>query len=301
MRRSSAEHFAVIFLSIIAACTSEPTESRPVAQVRPLERFPEAQVRKNKTIADEWRELADAIPGFQSVYYDSAARLTINVAADSLPSTSRAYVLQWVRRYTGVEVTSLEPQLRRVLWDYGTLDRYYKPLIRSVATSDWVTSGRIDDRRGVIIITVDDLARSSQVLADASALGIPREMVVVEQLSRPTLDATLQQNVRPVHGGLQIESSVGACTLGLNGYKAPYGYPDPSQPVFMTAAHCTNVEGQVTGTVWGQPTLSTPIGFEIHQAPRIYPPTCPCESPRDCRRLHSMRGWSHAKTESVLT
>ena len=31
----------------------------------------------------------------------------------------------------------------------------------------------------------------------------------------------------------------------------------------------------MTGTIWGQPTLSSPIGFEIHQAPRIYPPTCP--------------------------
>jgi hypothetical protein len=65
-------------------------------------------------------------------------------------------------------------------------------------------------------------------------LGIPEAAVVIR------FAATLRDQVRPIVGGLQINSPGFLCTLGFNAVRA-------AQNTFITNSHCTNKQGGTEG------------------------------------------------------
>lgn len=241
--------------------------------------FRATQARSPKSIADQWRDLSVRVPGFQSIYYDSDGQLTINSTRLDLTGAERTTVVDWARHYTAAVPYEVSPAINRVPWDYRTLYQHYQTLIMALGTFEWATTTRIDDIRGTIVITVDPISHAQDVRRIAATLGIPNGMVQVDQLGLPKREATVQDFVRPVNGGLQVWFSGIPCTLGLNGYKTDAnGWPDTSQPVFTTASHCTDTPGTVTGTAYGQPNAANPIGTEIFQPTVFSGAGCPYSS-----------------------
>jgi len=89
-------------------------------------------------------------------------------------------------------------------------------------------------------------------------MGIPRAAVNIVSMQPFVRTATLRDQVRPIEGGLQIAFSVYLCTLGFNGVRAGVSG-------FVVNSHCTDVQGQVTGTQHFQPSTGAGnlIGTEI--------------------------------------
>ena len=111
-----------------------------------------------------------------------------------------------------------------------------------------------------------------------SRLAIPSAAVVVERTEPIHFAATLRDKVTPRRGGLQISSAGGTCTLGFN-TRVSSGLL--SFRSFITASHCTNVQGGVESTQFHQPFASNPIGREV--ADPVYFTGFPCPSGRRCR------------------
>ena len=101
---------------------------------------------------------------------------------------------------------------------------------------------------------------------------------MVERTEPIYFAATLRDKVTPRRGGLQISSAGGTCTLGFN-TRVSSGLL--SFRSFITASHCTNVQGGVESTQFHQPFASNPIGTEV--ADPVYFTGFPCPSGRRCR------------------
>jgi hypothetical protein len=230
-------------------------------------------------VADEFRNLAQRAPGFAGIFFDDAGRLTISVAVDAFSPAATAEVLAWAASYSGAIEPAMTPAFRRVEYDYLSLDRFYQALRPRLTRFAGVTSSRIDETTGRIVVTVSDLTTAPELHDDLKTLGMPPRMLVVEQMDRVQELATLRNRVRPAIGGLEInkgQSGSGECTLGFNVYKKSGGYPDPGLGrFFMTASHCANARGTVTGTVWGQPDIDNAAGVEVATAAIYTGPTCP--------------------------
>lgn len=133
----------------------------------------------------------------------------------------------------------------------------------------------IDERENRVAFGVSSSAAKETLLDLAEQLHIPAEAVEIRAAIPITEVATLQDYVRPLAGGLRIQSTKG-CTLGflatLNGAET-----------FVTASHCTNTEGGVENTIFSQPdaTFGT-IGLEY--ADPVFSAALPnCMSGRTCR------------------
>lgn len=103
---------------------------------------------------------------------------------------------------------------------------------------------------------------------------MPLEAVIVSEVEPVQPMVTLRDKVRPTAGGLQIAFSIYLCTLGFNNYRN-------STLGFATNSHCTEVQGGVEGTDYGQPSLAYPIGVEY--ADPQYWTGGGCPSGRRCR------------------
>ena len=177
----------------------------------------------------------------------------------------------------------------------------------------------IDHKTNRLEVGVQTMALEPSVAAVLAALGIPREAVLIKevapieaetlqeaapQIEEASADApcpapgcTLQSKIRPLVGGIQIQDNMpppgftGFCTLGFIAVRVP-----PNVALgFVTASHCTNVQGGVEGTMEGQPTWAgngdtvatekldscywtpagTPFPFGCTPAPRKPTPPCP--------------------------
>ncbi len=128
--------------------------------------------------------------------------------------------------------------------------------------------------RGVFLTDIDETANRlkigvvpntlavSAVEARLAAMGIPGSAVRIVPMQPFATTATLRDQVRPIEGGLQIAFSVFLCTLGFNGVRAGVNG-------FVVNSHCTDVQGQNTGTQHFQPTVANGnlIGQEIADPP----------------------------------
>lgn len=267
--RQLALSFLATSAFLTAACSDASTPTIP--STGPTMSRSLANNGGPRTFREEYRDLAKQVPGFAGVFLDSTGRLTVNFAPGSSDPVAVGKVVSWVQRVRpGLD--AVNPRIREVPFSYSRLDSYYEPLFRVIGSMAFVTSSRIDDIQGRIVVTVSAIERERVVRDAALALHIPQAALSVEELAPIRRQATLRDQVRPVYGGLKIVNDFASiCSLGMNGYHSDgAGGYDPSQPpVFMTASHCGGVN-----TVWGQNAVSLRIGQTIHDAPVFFPPSC---------------------------
>lgn len=138
----------------------------------------------------------------------------------------------------------------------------------------------VDERQNVVLVGFDETANISEANVHSMAveLGIPPEVIMFESMAvpqvavsrwpyrehpTPTRPVELTNYVRPLAGGLRIDSN-GGCTLGLPVW---YGSPGNQTRGFLTASHCTSFVGYNNGSQWGQPQSENAIGVEFEDPP----------------------------------
>lgn len=102
------------------------------------------------------------------------------MATDNFSPHSLGRVLGWARRYSkgtrGERITSV----RRVPFDYATLDVQYPRILAALVPADSLRMSAIDETRGVIVLGVADLIVEPLARARLAAVGIPASMVQFE-------------------------------------------------------------------------------------------------------------------------
>ena len=100
------------------------------------------------------------------------------------------------------------------------------------------------------------------VMGELGISGSAYNVRVVEPIQ--FMDHTLQSEHRPTRGGIQIHFSNYLCTLGFSAGGSNDGLASFERS-FFTNSHCTDKQGENSGTVYYQPTSSVnsnPLGVE---------------------------------------
>jgi len=120
----------------------------------------------------------------------------------------------------------------------------------------------IDEKANRLKVGVESAATSFAVEARLARLGIPRAAVAVVPMQPFVQTAALRDQIRPIEGGTQIAFSIFLCTLGFNAVRSGVSG-------FVVNSHCTDVQGQNTGTQHFQPSVGNGnlIGQEIADPP----------------------------------
>ena len=138
----------------------------------------------------------------------------------------------------------------------------------------------VDETSNRVVIAVEERLRvsgASSVHRAVERAGVG-SAVIIRYTEPVTPLANLRSRLRPVPAGAQIAFGGSHCTLGFN---ARIG----GVLGFVTNSHCTNIQGGVEGTAYGQPSTSHPIGVEEEDP--IYTTGGNCPAGRRCRRSDS--------------
>ncbi len=134
-----------------------------------------------------------------------------------------------------------------------------------------------DETTGRLVVGVLDRGVEGLVRDRLPGLGVSSQSVDIVETEPIFRVATLRDKVRPVVAGLQIRCSQFLCSLGFTATRAGVrGY--------VTAAHCSDRQGEVDGTNYYQPLNQVAdefIGTEIAD-PGFFR-SSPCPRGRKCR------------------
>lgn len=245
------------------------------------------------SIDDIFVRLGDRYEGFGGVYEDERGYL---VLVSKQPENIRTAQSELVSEF--LEMMGASDKFREVLLGKPTRIQQATYSFTDLAVYRTLFEGRlrsdrslvltdVDERQNAVLVGFDEIANISEanVRSMAVELGIPPEAIMFESVavpefavsswpsperSAPTMSSVLTGYVRPLAGGLRIESN-GGCTLGLPVW---YGSPGNQTRGFLTASHCTIFVGYNNGSEWGQPHKVNAIGVEFED-----PPLEDCDEP----------------------
>jgi hypothetical protein len=176
--------------------------------------------------------------------------------------------------------------IRRGDFDFAQLNDWHSRL-RNVFTISGIEFLDTDEARNRVVVGVHDDATKARVQRMAEDLAVPKEALIVEIVPPGHLVTTLQDYVRPVDGGMQVEPYFGGishqCTVGINVLYTNLSHGiQQGTPGFYTASHCS--EHQANGdqpdtTVFYQGGVR--IGQEAWDPPFFT--GSPCPGDRECR------------------
>jgi len=254
MRRTRAQTSVLTLAAAVffAACSDSPQSLTPIDADSPVAPNVLAGARGQE-------ELVRQIPGFGGVFLDENG--TPNVYLTDLDAALDAELdLASFMRDRGFDAVPIK--VRRADFTIPQLDEWFTAAAEATLGHDGVVTIDIDDRSNRVSIGVVDASQVEMIRDRAVGLGIPVEALDVTVMGPIRTAATLQDQVRPVQGGLQINFDLFVCTLGFN-VAAVNGRESPS---FITNSHCTDVQGGTEGTRYFQPAFFVPeafIGLEV--------------------------------------
>jgi hypothetical protein len=234
--------------------------------------------------ADDANTLARTVPGFGGFFYDAQGRPTIYLTVPSARDASARALTPYLQKH-GVAAGAIQTRPAAHSWDQ--LERWHgrvSPLALATRGAVYVDADEALNR-----ITVGaERGAVGQVRAALARLGLPASAVVVQEVAPVTFAVapkpkpgtkSLQGEVRPIIGGVQINVPGFLCTLGFN-----------INGGFITNSHCTNIQGGVNSTPYWQPLQSvnsTQIATEVADPNYVSGGSCPAG--RRCRRSDSSR------------
>ena len=205
--------------------------------------------------ADPLLAHARAIPGFGGFFLDGNGRPTVYLK-DAGQRVMAEAVLAGTLRQFGASSTQL--QIRQADYDYLQLNDWFTRAVPEVLGVPCVLFADVDEGR----IACASASRRATRIGECAGCcrdSRPEAAVLVEPLEPIHFAATLRDKVTPRRGGLHISAAGGTCTLGFN---TRVSKPAEASASFITASHCTNVQGGVESTQFHQPFASNPIGRE---------------------------------------
>ncbi len=266
------------------ACSDAPGPTGP-----PPDATAEQQAQSDEV---DLGAVARAVPGFGGYFIDNGVPTVYLTDARERGSAERA--LGGHVRARGIEPSQL--RVRQADFEFRQLGQWFDRLSMDALALPGVAFVDLDESSNRLLVGVETgapAAASAGVLGVAGRLGIPSAAVVVRQVEPIRHAVTLQDRVRPVRGGFQINFPGFLCTLGFNATSG-------GTRSFITNSHCTTVQGGVEGTQYWQPTQSATnfIGTEV--ADPLYTTGGGCPIGRLCRRSDAARAAYDAGSTSRL-
>jgi hypothetical protein len=191
-------------------------------------------VEMPRTIDQEYAEMAERVPGFGGLYLDELG-------------TTHVFLVDLSRER---EVQNLGERVEVHQGDYDFRDLYaWKSELRQFLSREGMVSLDIDESRNRLVLAAerpyDDRLRN-ELIGLLRPTSVPAAAVLVEAEELPELQADLQDKIRPVPSGVQIQNNTnGTCTLGVNVTR-------DGVRGFVTNSHCTGAMGEVTGKIFHQ-------------------------------------------------
>ena len=277
----------LVFALILSACSTgpNPDQAPPTAVLGGGEQSP-------ITLDSEFLEVAEREPGFAGMYYNDDGELIVAVAAPEGLSTQ---ALELQRESVGAAIEAVfgedvfyeqadeaqlgaladgtlslqsmaaperDLKLVRVPYSFKQLSDWRAQVDDLVWTVAGVSSLDTDEVANKVTVGVTDEAAAKRVQAELAALGLPADALEVDVVPSFSEETDLDRYNRPLVGGLGINrwggSSTWSCTYGFNVVR--YGVSG-----FLTNAHCTSVQGSVSGDRFYQGSASS-IGRETAEA-----------------------------------
>jgi hypothetical protein len=236
--------------------------------------------------------LARQVPGFGGFFYDPQGAPTVYLKDVAIRGTAER-ALQPYFSVRGMSPAAL--RVRKADFDWGSLERWQGQASTEVLATRGAVFVDADEASNRVRIGVERGTSAAAVNAAIARLGIPASAVIVQETDPVVQLATLRGQIRPVPGGVQINFPGFLCSLGFNATRS-------GQRSFITASHCTNVQGGVEGTPYYQPLQSvapTKIATEVAD-PVYFRNTGGCPSGRKCRRSDAARAAYASSTASSL-
>ncbi len=243
------------------------------------------------TLDDKLVEVNKGMPGFGGMFFDDNGDLNVYLVDAKEGLNPQALAVQKVQVESaitsvfGSELLSQGAVQRDNLQGQALPKAAELKILKAqydvAQLADWRTSAnKTFDVPGVVFTDLDEssnrvrigytsTASRAQIETELTKQGVPLEAVIFEETEPVKLTASLRSKIRPLRGGLQVESDTGVfaslfCTLGFNALRNGVAG-------FVTNSHCTKTQGGSESTDFHQPNDprfgSNKVGDEIVDPP----------------------------------
>ena len=274
---------AVTLLAGLGACSDKNTSTGP--EPTPTRILQALQTPDNAS-------LSRILPGFGGVFVDHGVP-TVYLTDVSQGGLAEQLLGGFARERGAARVRVLAARFA-----YRDLDRWFQQVSADAFEQGGVVFVDLDEAANRVLVGVERGASHANIRSLAARLGVPAEALTVRDADPIHSVATLQDQIRPVVAGLQINFPGFLCSIGFNAVSG-------GQNSFVTASHCTTTQGGVEGTQYFQSSSSQPnsfIGTEV--ADPVYVRSkgknAPCPKGRRCRFSDSARAAYAAGVQFTL-
>ncbi|HET6638459.1 MAG TPA: hypothetical protein VFH82_06735 [Gemmatimonadota bacterium] len=230
----------LVLALVLGACSEDdPTSPESFDSGAPMPSANALQLGQQET--PDPNAVARAVPGFAGYFLDEAQRPTVYLKDVKQRAAAELALAGWLssRGFTGASL-----QVRQARYDWLQLHAWYARAWPAALSVAGAVFSDVDEGSNRLRFGGTNLAGLTSAIV---AAGVPADAFVVELASPIALRSTLQDRVRPVPGGYQINflnvaGVVGPtsllCTLGFNAI--PEGSLN-AKPSYVTNSHCTGV------------------------------------------------------------
>lgn len=255
---------SVLLMAAIVAGCNDSTDPHSPADLGAAGAA-QLQGKAGRGIDAEFSRLAVTIPGFGGMYYDKSGKLNVYVKSQAGVA---AKAVDIVGRLRAVGGRAVQDRMRRspnvvvqeAKYDYLELQGWKSRLgpvfgVRGVVFTD------ISEGRNRLQIGITPNASQAAVEQALSRAKVPREAVIISRISPIEKMKTLRGQFRPVPGGVQIffpapSEGPDAAFICSHGFNAQI--PGRSTHFFVTASHCSDIQGGNQQTPYFQPAPGNP-------------------------------------------
>jgi hypothetical protein len=237
--------------------------------------------------------LGRGVPGFGGFFLDGRGRPTVYLTDVRRRGTAGQALTPFLQSRG---LSSAELQVMRGDFDYAQLDRWFQQASPAALGVPGAVFADLDEAANRLRIGVRPGPAAARVRSALARLGIPASAVLIQETAPIVQLRTLRDKFRPVVGGVQIDIILAICSMGFSAIAN-------GQRSFVTASHCTYVQGGIENTVFMQPiffdlTGDPTIGTEA--ADPVYGPRTGCPAGRVCRFSDAARAVYASNAASTL-
>lgn len=241
--RAPSPAAAVTLLLLLAGCADDPTLPSALEPAAPQLLQIDAASEIAHDLDAEWANIAQNIlPGFAGYYRDHSGEYVVAISDISQSDRARMLVESWL---TAAGKTDAILRVRQVGHGFAELKAWKDQATHLVDGTNvyWLD---VDEIANKLVFGVESVADASAVWSAARSEGVPENALAVVLASQPVERASLQDYVRPVVGGLQIQFSASG-----NTYTCTHGFNATQDGVngFVTNSHCSSTKFGKDNTV----------------------------------------------------
>jgi hypothetical protein len=228
---------------------------------------------------DELLATAAEVEGFAGSFIRDDTLVVLVARGKGSPTAARTRIAGFARRHS-LEHLVDHGRIATVEVDFTFQELFtVRDIVRAAQLP--FTFLDIDESRNRVVIGVPDTASAEPRIPRSIPQALRGAIQLVRATPATLAQATnLRQRQRPLLQALEIDFSVGACTLGFIGYQGTSRFA-------LTAHHCSQNLGvaDTTGTVF-QPQGGERIGREVNDPP-FYEPGTPLHCPYNVKCRYS--------------